>query len=76
MHQISAVENPALRKDDEEKDSIAMETTKDWYDDIEDISEPPDAGEIDERNYDSSDFEIESYKKKKKKVTKVKLSLV
>ena len=40
-----------------------------WYDDFDNLSEPPDAGEIDE-NSDSSDFE-DSYIKKKKKKKKV-----
>ncbi len=48
----------------------AEENSRDqWYDDFENLSEPPDAGEIDE-NSDSSDFE-DSYIKKKKKKKKV-----
>ena len=44
------------------------ESSKDrWYEDIDDVSEPPDAGEIDEPNSDSSDYEEIYVKKKKKK---------
>ena len=43
---------------------------QEYYDDWENISDPPDAGEIDDRNSDSSDFE-ETYIKKKKKKSKV-----
>lgn len=46
---------------------------EEYYNEWENLSEPPDAGEIDHRNSDSSDFE-ETYikkkaKKKEKKVT-------
>lgn len=41
-----------------------------YYDDWENISEPPDAGEIEHRDSDSSDFE-ETYTKKRKKRGKV-----
>lgn len=72
MHHISAIENPAVKVDSiEPRDDIVSENSKDrWYDEIENMSEPLDAGEIDERNSDSSDFE-ETYVKKKKKKTKV-----
>ncbi|XP_013421332.1 zinc finger protein DPF3-like [Lingula anatina] len=77
MHQISTIENPAARKDEDENSSsnvhtassdfvstdIALKET--WYDDYEEISEPPDAGEIDNQS-DYSDYE-ETYVKKKKK---------
>ena len=48
-------------------DDMANETSKDrWYEEIDDLSDPPDAGEIDERNSDSSDYE-ETYVKRRKK---------
>ncbi len=64
-HKISAVENPALE--------TVEETSRDqWYDDMDNLSDPPDAGEIDD-NSSSSDFE-DTYIKKKKKKKKVSLS--
>ena len=41
-----------------------------YYEDYENLSEPPDAGEIEHRDSDSSDFE-ETYVKKKKRKAKV-----
>ena len=74
MHQISAVENPAVKAADMDSSVKDQdETSKDqWYDDYDELDDPPDAGEIDERNSDSSDYE-ETYikRKKKKKVFKV-----
>lgn len=56
-------------------DNAIIETAqahyKEYYEDWENISEPPDAGEIDDRNSDSSDFE-ETYIKKRKKKGKQK----
>ena len=74
MHQISAVENPAVipavdPEPPREPTPVAMlEGVKDaYYDEWDDISDPPDAGEIDAHNSDSSDFEQTYIKKKKKK---------
>ncbi|CAH1791033.1 unnamed protein product [Owenia fusiformis] len=67
MHQISAIENPAALRHEESQPEELVENAKiQWYDEFENISEPPDAGEIDEKGSDSSDYE-ELYAKKKKK---------
>ncbi len=60
-HKISTVENPAVEQ--------VEETSRDGWYDIDNLSEPPDAGEIDD-NSSSSDFE-DTYIKKKKKKKKV-----
>ena len=72
MHQINAIENPAAQNSVEGLVDLPSDSSKDkWYvDDMETISEPPDAGEFDERNSDSTDYE-EAFIKKKKKKTKV-----
>ena len=75
MHQISTVENPAARIDTDPIVSVeplpAEEAAKyTYYDDWEQLSDPPDAGEVDDRRSDSSDFE-ETYLKRKKKKNKV-----
>ena len=73
MHQISAVENTAVIPVDPEPPRtptpvVMPEGVKDtYYDEWDDISDPPDAGEIDAHNSDSSDFEQTYIKKKKKK---------
>ncbi|XP_050391946.1 zinc finger protein ubi-d4 A isoform X2 [Patella vulgata] len=65
LHHISAVENPAHRHDDEI--DLRNESQDRWYyDDIDPLSDPPDAGEIVDDNSDISDYE-ETIKKKKKK---------
>lgn len=65
MHQISSVENLAALETPSVIDG--SETSKDkWYEELDVLSEPPDAGEIDERNSDSSDYE-ETYVKRRKK---------
>ena len=61
-HKISAVENPAVETTEEN-------SRDQWYDDLDNLSDPPDAGEIDD-NSSSSDFE-DTYIKKKKKKKKV-----
>jgi len=67
MHQISTVENPAIRQNDFHVEE--SESSKDrWYDDFDTLSEPPDAGEIVDDQSDISDFEETYIKKKKKKV--------
>ena len=67
VHQISTVENPAICK--EEEGEKYSENSKDrWYDEIDDISEPPDAGEMVDDQSDISDYEETYIKKKKKKV--------
>lgn len=74
MHQISAVENPAVIPTEPEVPPdptpvLMIEPLKnDYYDEWDDISDPPDAGEIDAHNSDSSDFEQTYIKKRKKKV--------
>ena len=73
MHQISAVENPAVVPADPEVTReptpvVMLQPLKDeYYDEWDDVSDPPDAGEIDAHNSDSSDFEQTYIKKKKKK---------
>ena len=70
MHQISTVENPAVR-DNEDFPELRerSETSKDrWYDDYDEYMEPPDAGEVCDDQSDISDFEDTFIKKKKKKV--------
>ncbi|CAG2247204.1 zinc finger protein ubi-d4 B-like isoform X2 [Mytilus edulis] len=63
MHQISTVENPAIRVEDEKN-----ELSKDaWYDEYDDIDEPPDAGEMVDDQSDISDFEETYIKRRKKK---------
>ena len=74
MHQISAVENPAVMPADTEVPPeptpvVMLEPLKDeFYDEWDDVSDPPDAGEIDAHNSDSSDFEQTYIKRKKRKV--------
>ncbi|XP_021346607.1 zinc finger protein DPF3-like isoform X2 [Mizuhopecten yessoensis] len=69
MHQISTVENPAIRGEIHVEDlEYKSESSKDrWYDEYENLSEPPDAGEIVDDQSDISDFEETFIKKKKKK---------
>ena len=75
MHQISAVENPAVVVKEDSRDQYEepyKETYQyQYYDDWDNLSEPLDAGEIEARHSDSSDFE-ETYIRKKKKKTKVR----
>lgn len=67
MHQISTVENPAAKMEDE-LGELKSETSKDkWYDDYDEYMEPPDAGEMCDDQSDISDFEQEYIKKKKRK---------
>lgn len=67
MHQINTVENPAICK--EEEGEKYSENSKDrWYDDYDNLSEPPDAGEMVDDQSDISDYEETYIKKKKKKV--------
>ncbi|XP_061166136.1 zinc finger protein ubi-d4-like isoform X1 [Saccostrea echinata] len=68
MHQINTVENPAICK--EEEGEKFSETSKDrWYDDFDNLSEPPDAGEMVDDQSDISDYEETYIKRKKKKGT-------
>ena len=71
MHQISTVENPAVRDNDDFPElRERSETSKDkWYDDYDEYMEPPDAGEVCDDQSDISDFEDQFIKKKKKKVS-------
>eukprot|EP00106_Octopus_bimaculoides_P000135 XP_014767577.1 PREDICTED: zinc finger protein ubi-d4 A-like isoform X5 [Octopus bimaculoides] len=68
MHQISAIENPAIRRgDDDDREDLKSENSKDkWYEEVENISEPPDVGEGVDYHSDISDYE-EIIRKKKKK---------
>ncbi|GAB1601024.1 zinc finger protein ubi-d4-like isoform X1 [Argonauta hians] len=68
MHQISAIENPAIRRGEEdEREDLKSENSKDkWYEEVENISEPPDVGEGVDYHSDVSDYE-EIIRKKKKK---------
>ena len=83
LHQISTIENPAAKAAESQSefprleqaltDSPQVSTSKyEYYDEWDNGSEPPDAGEIDDRNSDSSDFEETYIKKRKKKSSKVK----
>jgi len=76
MHPISAMENPAVTADSDSKDVTFEEPSyrEEYYNEWENLSEPPDAGEIDHRNSDSSDFE-ETYIKKKAKKKEKKASV-
>ena len=70
MHQISAIENPAVRRGDadDDREDLKSENSKDkWYEEVENISEPPDGGEAVDYHSDISDYE-EIIRKKKKKV--------
>ena len=71
-HQITSVENPAV-------ENGALKDAEDhYYDEWDQLSEPPDAGEIDRRDSDSSDYE-DSYskrRKKKKTATRAKVMVV
>ncbi|XP_033735985.1 LOW QUALITY PROTEIN: zinc finger protein DPF3-like [Pecten maximus] len=69
MHQISTVENPAIRGEIHVEDlEYKSESSKDrWYDEYDNLSEPPDAGEIVDDQSDISDYEETYIKKKKKK---------
>ena len=64
MHQISTVENPAIRIE-EEKSDLSKDA---WYEDYEEIDEPPDAGEMVDDQSDISDYEETYVKRRKKKV--------
>ncbi|CAE1290987.1 DPF2 [Acanthosepion pharaonis] len=69
MHQISAIENPAVRRGeaDDDREDLKSENSKDkWYEEVENISEPPDVGETVDYHSDISDYE-EIIRKKKKK---------
>lgn len=71
MHQISAIENPAVRRGeaDDDREDLKSENSKDkWYEEVENISEPPDVGEAVDYHSDISDYE-EIIRKKKKKVS-------
>ena len=70
MHQISTVENPAVRGgESEDFPELRSETSKDrWYDEYDEYMEPPDAGEMCDDQSDISDFEETFIKKKKRKV--------
>lgn len=71
------MENPAVTADSDSKDVNFEEPSyrEEYYNEWENLSEPPDAGEIDHRNSDSSDFE-ETYIKKKGKKKEKKASAV
>lgn len=73
MHPISAVENPAHRLDDYYDDKL--DSQDQWYDDLEGIGEPPDAGEMVDDQSDISDYEdqLRGRKRKKAAVSKVRL---
>lgn len=65
MHQINTVENPAIRME-EEKNELSKDA---WYDEYDEIDEPPDAGEMVDDQSDISDYEETYIKKRKKKGT-------
>lgn len=68
MHQISTVENPAVKPEEELPPDLKSETSKDkWYEDYDEYMEPPDAGEMCDDQSDISDFEETYIKKRKKK---------
>ena len=70
MHQISTVENPAVKGEaDDNFPELRSETSKDrWYYEDDEYMEPPDAGEVCDDQSDISDFEETFIKKKKRKV--------
>uniref|UniRef100_K1PVM8 Zinc finger protein ubi-d4 n=1 Tax=Magallana gigas TaxID=29159 RepID=K1PVM8_MAGGI len=66
VHQINTVENPAICK--EEEGEKYSESSKDrWFEEYDNLSEPPDAGEMVDDQSDISDYEETYIKKKKKK---------
>jgi len=67
VHQITAVENPAMVEDTVRSTPVKEVTVtgEEYYEEWDQLSEPPDAGELD-RNSDSSDYE-DSYTKRNKK---------
>ncbi|XP_005100689.1 zinc finger protein ubi-d4 isoform X2 [Aplysia californica] len=67
MHQISAVENPAHKID--ENDFETVEGTEAWFDDYDDLGEPPDDGAMVDDQSDISDFEDSLKGKRRKKTT-------
>ena len=71
MHPISAVENPAHRHAVEEDVDQKSESQDKWFDEVETISEPLDAGELVDDQSDISDYEETIRKKKKKAGPKV-----
>ncbi|XP_014672957.1 PREDICTED: zinc finger protein ubi-d4-like [Priapulus caudatus] len=67
-HQITTVENTALSSSDDVAPSaaVAEETSKDvWYKDYDELSDPPDAGEIED--VDSDEYEDYSTRRSRKK---------
>ena len=74
MHQISAVENPAHRADDfyDEK----LDPQDQWYDDLEGIGDPPDAGKMVDDQSDISDYEDQLKGRKRKKRDSVKVRVL
>lgn len=56
MHQISAVENPSHRLDDHH-DYSHLEGADVWYDELDELGEPPDDGAMADDQSDISDFE-------------------
>lgn len=67
MHQISTVENPAMRQIEEDTEYKSENSKDRWYDDYDDIDDLPDAGEMVDDQSDISDYEETYIKKRKKK---------
>jgi zinc finger protein ubi-d4 len=67
VHQISTVENPAAKMEDDGKEEKVAEDSKDsWYKDFDDSVDPPDAADVDDPESDYDDYE-ETYTKRKKR---------
>lgn len=83
LQRISTAENPAIvgircnmeKQQSQTVDSPSRENSRDkWYvEDYDELDEPPDAGEIDDPNSDSSDFEDQFVKRKRKKNKQTKV---
>lgn len=66
MHQISAVENPVHRIDDHDFDHLDGADV--WYDELDELGEPPDDGAIVDDQSDISDYEDSLRGRKRRKV--------
>lgn len=74
MHQISSIENPAARREEDERSDIQKsENSKErWYDDVDNGSDTADMNDIVDYQSDISDYE-ETIKKKKRPNQKVNI---
>lgn len=72
-HQITTVENTAVSGSEEVVPAaVCEETSKDvWYKDYDELSDPPDAGEIEDADSDGDDYEDYSSRRSRKKKVNV-----